>query len=76
MEEHLIREIGRRFKRTPASERITEIKEFMGKSDAHRKLIKEAFPEFYREATSPVRRRSATASSELRHPVGLSAKPR
>lgn len=76
MEEHLIREIARRFRRTPASKRIAEVREFMSRSAANRKLIEKAFPEFYREAMSPVRRASAGSSSEPAHRVELFAKPR
>ncbi len=76
MEKHLIQEIKRRFKRTPASRRVTELREFMERSDANRKLIRKAFPDLYQEATSPEFRSSAVSSSEPVQPVELCAKPR
>ena len=75
MEKHLIQEIRRRFKGTPAAERVSEIREFMGRSETNRKLIAKAFPELYREAIHSVRPSSAFSSSELTQPVELSAKP-
>src|SRR5437764_5901972 len=74
MEEHLIKEIRRRLKRTPASQRVAEIKEFIGRSEAHRKLVEKTFPDLYREATS--RRTSEVSSSAPNHRVELGAKPR
>ena len=50
MEEDLIKEIRRRLERTPASQRVAEIREFVGRSEAHRKLVEKAFPNLYREA--------------------------
>ncbi len=77
VEEHLIREIGRRFKRTPARQRVAEVRAFMGKSNANRKLIKKAFPELYQEATSSAHQDfSAAALSEPNRRVELYAKPR
>jgi hypothetical protein len=76
MEEHLIKEIARRFRRMPASKRIAEVREFMGRSAAHRELIEKAFPELHREATSPIPRPSAVSSSESARPIELCAKPR
>jgi len=76
MEEHLIKELARRFRRTPASKRIAQIREFAGRSDHHRKLIEKAFPELYKEATSPERKASAFSSSESAQTVELCAKPR
>jgi hypothetical protein len=52
MEEHLIKQIARGLRRTPASKRIAEVREFMGRSAAHRELIEMDFPELYREAAS------------------------
>jgi hypothetical protein len=76
MEEHLIEEIGRRFRRMPAAKRIAEVREFMGRSAARRALVEKAFPELYREATAPAPRPSAVSSSESARPVELCAKPR
>ena len=76
MEKHLIQEIRRRFKRTPSGQRIAEIREFMARSDANRKLIKKAFPDLYQEAASPAIRSVGASSSGLIPPVELCAKPR
>jgi hypothetical protein len=73
MEEHLVQEIARRFKRTPASRRIVEVKEFIGRSSAHRDLIKKVFPDLYREVQgSPS---SGGGLSEPHQPAELCAKP-
>jgi hypothetical protein len=64
MEEHLIKEIGRRFARMPPSKRIAEVRDFMRTPAARRELIEKAFPELYREATSPIPRPSAVSSSQ------------
>ena len=52
MEEHLIREIRRRFMRLPKSRRVSEIKAFLSESSVNRKLIKKAFPDFAQEVES------------------------
>jgi len=76
MEEHLIKEIGCRFRRMPAAKRIAEVREFMSKSEARRALLEKAFPELYREAAAPTPRPSAVSSSQSARPVELCAKPR
>jgi hypothetical protein len=76
MEEHLIKEIGRRFERMPVAKRIAEVREFISRSQARRALVEKAFPELYREATAPAPRPSAVASSESARPVELCAKRR
>jgi hypothetical protein len=65
MEERLIEEIARGLRRMPAAKRIAEVKEFMGRSAAHRELIEGAFPDLYREATSAIPRPSAVCSPQL-----------
>lgn len=52
MEEHLIREIRRRFMRLPKSRRVSEIKAFLSESSVNRRLIKKAFPDFAQEVES------------------------
>jgi hypothetical protein len=76
MEEHLIKEIGRRFRRMSAARRIAEVREFMSRSEARRALIEKAFPELYREATPAAPRPSAVSSSRSARPVEPCAKPR
>jgi hypothetical protein len=74
MEEHLVQEIGRRFRRTPKAKRIVELREFMRRSDAHRDLIRKAFPDLYEEAQS--NRSSSGGGLSGRPPhVELCAKP-
>jgi hypothetical protein len=68
MEEHLIKEIARRFRRIPAPRRFAEVRDFMGRSAAHRELVEKAFPELYREAASPIPRPSAVSASESARP--------
>jgi len=75
MESHLIKEIERRFKRMPTPRRVSEIKEFMAKSETNRNLVQKAFPELYREATSSRQVDGAFSSSEPDHPFELGAKP-
>ncbi len=76
MEEHLIRELRRRFRQTPPAQRISEIREFMSKSPVNKRLMKKAFPELYREAISSASRFSGGGPSEPNQPVELFAKPR
>jgi hypothetical protein len=76
MEEHLIKEIARRFRRMPEAKRVAEVREFMRRSEARRALVEKAFPELYREATVAIPRPSAVASSQSARPVELCAKPR
>jgi hypothetical protein len=59
MEEHLIKEIARRFERMPAAKRIAEVREFIRRSEACRGLVQKAFPELYGNATAPIPRHSA-----------------
>jgi predicted DNA-binding transcriptional regulator AlpA len=73
MEEHLIREIRRRFRRLPASRRVSELREFMAQSEINRKIIEKEFPKFYREAMTG-NRTSAFSSSESNHSFELCAK--
>ena len=63
MEQHLIKEIARRFRRMPEAKRIAEVREFISRSEARRALVEKAFPELYREATAPVPGPSVVASS-------------
>jgi hypothetical protein len=74
MEEYLVQEIARRFKRTPRAKRIAEVKEFMNKSAANRQLIKKSFPDLYAEAQGPNRSSSGGVSQLIQH-FGLYAKP-
>jgi hypothetical protein len=75
MEEHLIREIVRRFKRMPASRRVSKIRDLISKSPDHRKVIKRDFPELYQEVESNPERVSGGGLSEQAQPYELCAKP-
>jgi hypothetical protein len=76
MEEHLIKEIIRRFKRMPASQRVSKVRELISRSPDYRKVIQRAFPELYQEAESDPQRVSGAGLSERAQPVELCAKPR
>ena len=76
MEEHLIKEVGRRFRRMRAAKRIVEVRQFMGKSEARRELMEKMFPELYQEAITPTPRPSGASSSESTRSVELPARPR
>jgi hypothetical protein len=75
MEEHLIREIVRRFKRMPASRRVSKIRELISKSQDHRKVIQRDFPELYQEVESNPQQVSGGGLSGQAPPVELCAKP-
>jgi len=74
MEEHLIKEIARRYKRMPASKRVSKVRELISRSPDHRKIIERVFPQLYQEATNS-RRVSEAGLSERGQPVELCAKP-
>jgi hypothetical protein len=76
MESHLIKEIERRFKRLPASKRVSEVKEFMARSETNRRLVQKAFPGLYKEAISSRQEDAAFSRSEPDRPFELCAKPR
>jgi hypothetical protein len=75
MEEHLIKEVIRRYKRMPVSLRVSKIKELISKSPDHRKVIQRDFPELYREAESNPDRVSGGGLSEQAQTFELCAKP-
>ena len=76
MEEHLIREVSRRFRRMPRSERVKKIRQFMGHSQTNKRVVQKLFPELYQEVVANDRASSAGELSELAQPVELYVKPR
>ncbi len=76
MEEHLIRETVRRFKRMPTSLRVTKIKELILRSPMHKKVIQKDFPELYREVKPRPQQAVGGGLSERAQPVELCAKTR
>ncbi len=76
MEEHLIREVSRRFKLMPKSKRLKKIRQFIATSQTNRGVVQKLFPELYQEVEPNDRASSAGELSESSQPVELCVKPR